>query len=86
MRQETTISNRDARLPERLAGLRDRLPDEESFTSPPHSTRTAAMLGIALGIAITTSFLTGLVSHAHQHPPSWFDPARGVPAGSRNPS
>jgi len=28
------------------------------------------MLGIALGIAFTTCFLTGLVSHAHQHTPS----------------
>ncbi len=38
------------------------------------------MLGIALGLAFTTCFLTGLVSHAHQHPPSWFDlPTR--PAG-----
>ncbi len=74
------MSNRDARLPERLAGVRDRLPDEESFTSPLHSTRTAAILGIALGIAFTTCFLTGLVSHAHQHPPSWFAlPSR--PAG-----
>jgi hypothetical protein len=38
------------------------------------------MLGIALGLAFTTCFLTGLVSYAHQHPPSWFDlPTR--PAG-----
>jgi len=63
-----------------LERLRDRLPDEGSFTSPLHSTRTAAILGVALGITFTTCFLTGLISHAHQHPPSWFDiPPR--PAG-----
>lgn len=71
---------RGLRAPEGLVRVRDRLPDEGSFTSPLHSTRTAAILGIALGIAFTTCFLTGLVSHAHQHPPSWFDlPSR--PAG-----
>lgn len=74
------MPDRNLRLPEPLGRLRDRLPDETSFSSPLHSTRTAAVLGIALGIAFTTCFLTGLVSHAHQHPPSWFDlPTR--PAG-----
>ncbi|MDQ3384928.1 MAG: molybdopterin-dependent oxidoreductase [Actinomycetota bacterium] len=71
---------RGLRAPGALVRVRDRLPDDGSFTSPLHSTRTAAILGIALGIAFTTCFLTGLVSHAHQHPPSWFDlPSR--PAG-----
>jgi DMSO/TMAO reductase YedYZ molybdopterin-dependent catalytic subunit len=74
------MQNLYARLPGGLKRLRDRLPDEESFTSPLHSTRTAAVLGIALGISFTICFLTGLISHAHQHPPSWFDlPSR--PAG-----
>ena len=43
--------------------------------------RTAAILGVALGVSFTTCFLTGLWSHFLQHPPSWIDlPAR--PAGS----
>ncbi len=63
-----------------IGRLRDRLPDEGSFSSPLHSTRTAALLGIALGVSFSVCFLTGLISHAHQHPPSWFElPSR--PAG-----
>lgn len=51
-----------------------------AFTSPARSERTAAVLGIALGISFTTCFLTGLYSHLAQHPTSWFTlPAR--PAG-----
>jgi DMSO/TMAO reductase YedYZ molybdopterin-dependent catalytic subunit len=34
--------------------------------------RIATVLGIALGIAFTLCFATGLVSHLIQHPPSWF--------------
>jgi hypothetical protein len=53
---------------------------EGSFRSPLHDTRVAALLGIALGVAFTTCFLTGLASHLAQDEPSWFDwPAR--PAG-----
>ncbi|MDP9442310.1 MAG: hypothetical protein M3P34_09100, partial [Actinomycetota bacterium] len=56
------------------------LPDDRSFPSRLHSERTAALLGIALGVSFTVCFLTGLLSHAHQHPPSWIDlPSR--PAG-----
>jgi DMSO/TMAO reductase YedYZ molybdopterin-dependent catalytic subunit len=52
----------------------------DAFTSPARSERTAAVLGIALGITFTTCFVTGLYSHLAQHPPSWFTlPAR--PAG-----
>ncbi|WP_442790849.1 molybdopterin-dependent oxidoreductase [Nocardia sp. NBC_01327] len=32
----------------------------------------AARVGIALGISITLCFLTGLISHWIQHPPTWF--------------
>jgi hypothetical protein len=47
---------------------------------PRHKARTAAWLGVALGVAFTTCFLTGLFSHALQHPPGWWPwPAR--PAG-----
>nr|WP_307188408.1 molybdopterin-dependent oxidoreductase [Nocardia acidivorans] len=32
----------------------------------------AARVGIALGVSITVCFLTGLISHWIQHPPTWF--------------
>jgi hypothetical protein len=38
---------------------------------PSHDERTATILGIALGVAFTLCFATGLYSHALQHPPSW---------------
>lgn len=42
--------------------------------------RTAAWLGLALGLTFTTCALTGLWSHLQQHPPGWLDlPSR--PAG-----
>jgi len=51
-----------------------------AFTSPLHSPRTAALLGIALGTAFTICFLTGVLSHFIQQPPVWFTwPSR--PAG-----
>ena len=37
-----------------------------------HETRSAALLGVSLGISFTVCFLTGLISHFIQHPPSWF--------------
>jgi DMSO/TMAO reductase YedYZ molybdopterin-dependent catalytic subunit len=53
---------------------------EGAFTSPLHDQRTAALLGVALGVAFTICFATGLISHLIQHPPGWFTwPAR--PAG-----
>ena len=45
---------------------------EDAFTSPARSQRTAAILGIALGVSFFTCFATGLYSHLAQHPPSWF--------------
>ncbi|PZF85650.1 molybdopterin-binding protein [Jiangella anatolica] len=35
---------------------------------PVHDARTAAILGIALGVCVLTCFLTGLYSHLQQHP------------------
>ncbi|MEJ7561781.1 MAG: molybdopterin-dependent oxidoreductase [Ilumatobacteraceae bacterium] len=53
---------------------------EGRFTSKLHETRIAAVLGIALGVSFTVCFVTGLLSHLVQHPPSWFEwPSR--PAG-----
>ncbi len=50
------------------------------FTSDLHDERNAAMLGIALGITFTVCFVTGVLSHLIQDPPSWFQwPSR--PAG-----
>ncbi|MGH9041806.1 MAG: molybdopterin-dependent oxidoreductase [Acidimicrobiia bacterium] len=50
------------------------------FRSPLHDERTAAILGISLGVAFSLCFATGVLSHLIQHPPSWFTwPAR--PAG-----
>lgn len=41
------------------------------FTSPLHSERVAAQLGIWLGISFTVALVTGLISHFMQHPPPW---------------
>lgn len=52
----------------------------DAFRSPARSERTAAVLGVALGVSFATCFATGLYSHLAQHPPAWFHlPAR--PAG-----
>jgi DMSO/TMAO reductase YedYZ molybdopterin-dependent catalytic subunit len=42
------------------------------FTSAAHGERSTARIGLWLGIAFVTCFITGLISHAIQHPPSWF--------------
>ena len=42
------------------------------FRSRLHDERTAALLGAALGIAFTTCFVTGLLSHVAQDPHPWF--------------
>jgi hypothetical protein len=48
--------------------------------APLHEAKTAAVLGAALGVAFSTCFATGLLSHLAQQEPSWFDlPSR--PAG-----
>lgn len=43
-----------------------------AFSSALHSERNAAWLGMALGITFSVCFLTGLLSHGIQQPPSWF--------------
>jgi hypothetical protein len=42
------------------------------FTSPLHDERTAAVLGMALGVGFVVCFATGVLSHLIQDPPSWF--------------
>ncbi len=41
-------------------------------TTSPRGTAVTARVGLALGVAIAVCFLTGLISHLIQHPPSWF--------------
>ncbi len=43
-----------------------------AFRSSLHDERVAATLGIALGVAFSICFVTGLLSHLIQHPPGWF--------------
>jgi DMSO/TMAO reductase YedYZ molybdopterin-dependent catalytic subunit len=50
------------------------------FPSALHDERTAAWLGIALGVSFSICFATGIWSHLQQNPPSWFDPM-ARPAG-----
>ncbi len=40
--------------------------------SPLRTDRMAAALGVALGVTFTICFLTGMLSHLIQDPPSWF--------------
>ena len=42
------------------------------FSSPLHDEWVASVLGIALGVAFTVCFLTGIVDYLAQHPPTWF--------------
>ncbi|HRH38730.1 MAG TPA: hypothetical protein PK760_10315, partial [Flavobacteriales bacterium] len=55
-----------------LAARRD-----ATLADPRHSPRTAAILGISLGVCFSVCFVTGVYSHLAQHPPGWFS----LPAG-----
>lgn len=48
-----------------------RVPEPGDFRSPVHDERVVARLGMFLGVAVLVLFVTGLVSHLHQHPVSW---------------
>jgi len=43
-----------------------------AFPSRLRDERTASWLGLWLGITFSVCFITGLISHGIQHPPSWF--------------
>lgn len=59
--------------------MRLRPPRPEDFHSPAHTPAVSARIGLWLGVAFTVCFLTGLLSHAAQHPPGWFTwPTRPV--------
>ena len=50
-----------------------------AFRANLHDERTASLVGTALGIAFATAFVTGIISHELQHPPSWLPlPTRPV--------
>lgn len=67
------------RLPEPPSTLRRGPLREEAWRSPLRSERTAAVLGIWVGIAFAICFVTGLISHLIQQPPNWFGwPSRPV--------
>lgn len=55
-----------------LVRSRRRLPVQSDYPSILHSPRVAARVGLWLGITFTLCFITGLLSHLIQHPPSWF--------------
>ena len=45
-----------------------RAPRLEDFRSPVHGPQLTARLGVWLGVMLLVCFVTGLVSHVHQHP------------------
>ncbi|MCP2167229.1 molybdopterin-dependent oxidoreductase [Goodfellowiella coeruleoviolacea] len=52
---------------------------ESDFTAAAHHARVSARLGLWLGVAFGLCFVTGLLSHAAQHPPGWLSwPSRPV--------
>ena len=61
-----------ARLPAPPSRLRVGPFRRGAFTSRLRNPVLTSRLGLVLGIAITTCFATGLLSHYLQHPPRWF--------------
>jgi len=61
-----------APLPQPPAALRRGPLRPGAFDSRLRSPRLTSLLGLALAVAFTVCFLTGLVSHFIQHPPAWF--------------
>jgi len=54
-------------------------PADEPFPPGAHDSRSAVAIGRWLGIAVAIAFVTGLISHLHQHPLAWLDlPSRPV--------
>jgi DMSO/TMAO reductase YedYZ molybdopterin-dependent catalytic subunit len=47
-------------------------PQEKDFSGAAHHRSVTSRIGLWLGIAFTICFVTGLISHGIQHPPSWF--------------
>lgn len=52
---------------------------EGAFRAHLHDERSASLIGTALGITFALAFITGLISHELQHPPTWLPlPTRPV--------
>jgi hypothetical protein len=71
-------------VPAPPAWLRHRPLRRGTFTSVLRSPRRTSQLGLLLGIAFGTCFLTGLLSHAIQHPPGWFFSPMGAARAGRH--
>lgn len=56
----------------RLLARAPKPPEESDFGSRAHHPAVTARIGLWLGIAFAVCFVTGLLSHLIQHPPSWF--------------
>ena len=63
------VKERVAEVERRVAEVERAVADN---TSPARGPEVASRVGIALGVAITVCFVTGLISHWVQHPPGWF--------------
>jgi DMSO/TMAO reductase YedYZ molybdopterin-dependent catalytic subunit len=61
-----------ARLPDPPDALRVGPFADGAFPSPLHTERRASRVGVWLGTGFVVCFVTGLISHWVQHPPSWF--------------
>jgi hypothetical protein len=48
------------------------VPREQDFAAAAHHRSVTARVGLWLGVMFTVCFITGFLSHAIQHPPSWF--------------
>ena len=58
-------------------------PAPEDFASPVHDRTVVARMGLWLGAAFIVCFLTGLLSHLHQHPVAWLPIPTGPAWGYR---
>ena len=57
------------------------IPRESDFGRAAHDERVTVRIGLWLGVAFAICFVTGVLSHAIQHPPAWFVwPSRPVEA------
>lgn len=66
------VAERQARPGVRELIRRLRPPEEGDFHSEAHHRSVTSRVGLWLGIAFSVCFVTGLISHGIQHPPSWF--------------
>ena len=58
-------------------------PAPEDFASAVHDRTVVARMGLWLGAAFTVCFLTGVLSHLHQHPVAWLPIPTGPAWGYR---